>query len=186
MKRKYNSTNSVNTTSPAHKIVILSSLWMKTILCEDTPISNMHFLLVAPIKRHTGSTSCVTVQHYLKQSHIISLQTSVTALNNTVVVPLMIELGLANLQQMLYRTWSPWVELNTPNHGVSALTGCCSLAPSTKPLHCFCQVSLLTSTHETERLQYNMQFEPRITDHHFKYSPVLKLISALHCVTTMQ
>lgn len=78
---------------------------MKTILCEDTPISNMHFLLVAPIKRHTGSTSCVTVQHYLKQSHIISLQPSVTALDNTVVVPLMTELGLANLQQMLYRTW---------------------------------------------------------------------------------
>jgi hypothetical protein len=79
---------------------------MNMILCEDTPISNMHFLLVAPVERHTGSTSCVTVQHYLKQSHIMSLQISVTVLDNTVVVPLMTELGLANLQQMLCRTRS--------------------------------------------------------------------------------
>lgn len=67
---------------------------MKMILCEDTPISNTHFLLVAPIKRHTGSTSCVTVQHYLKQSHIMSLQTSVTGLDTTVVVRVMTELVL--------------------------------------------------------------------------------------------
>jgi hypothetical protein len=70
--------------------------------------------------------------------------------------------------------------VTTPKHGVSAVIGCCSLAPSTQPSHCFCQVSLLTNTQETIWLQWNMKFQIMIINYHFKHSPVLKLISALH------